>query len=121
MAWPPAMPREPLASARIFSISSCAPGLSATSMLGQNLKCERLQRVSRQQRGGFAEFDMTGGLAPAQNVVVHAGQVIVHQGIGMDHFDCGGYDFDSRRIGFGQLARGEGEQRTHAFAAPSTA
>ena len=47
IAWPPAMPREPLATASIFSISSCALGSVGEHVLGQELKRERLQRVAR--------------------------------------------------------------------------
>jgi len=92
-------------------------GAVREDVFGQNLKRQRLQRVAHQQRGGLVEFDVTGGLAATQDIVVHAGQVIVHQRIGVDHLDGGGHDFDPRRICRRQFARGESEQGPHALAA----
>ena len=81
------------------------------------LKCEGLQGVADQQRGGFIVFHMAGGFAAPEHVVVHAGQVVMHQGIGVDQFDRGGGDADARRIGAGEFAGGIGQQGAHALAA----
>ena len=48
---------------------------------------ERLQRIAGEDRGGFVERDMHGRLAAAQCVVVHRGQVVVHERVGVDEFD----------------------------------
>ena len=50
----------------------------------------RLQGVSRQHRQGLAVDLVVGGLAPAKVVVVHAGQVVVDQGVGVDHLHRAG-------------------------------
>ena len=46
----------------------------------------RLQRVPGQDGDGFAENFVAGGTATAQIVVVEGGQVVVNQGIGVQHF-----------------------------------
>ena len=59
-----------------------------------------------------------GGLAAAQHVVVHAGQVVVHQRIGVDQLDRGAGDLAAARArAAGHLAGGERQQRPHALAA----
>ena len=50
----------------------------------------RLEGVPRQDGHGLAVDLVVGGLAPAQIVVVHAGQVVVDQGVGVDHLQCAG-------------------------------
>ncbi|MCY1518254.1 hypothetical protein D9M68_529660 [compost metagenome] len=64
---------------------------------GEQLEGQRLQRVAREQRVGFAELHVHGGLAAAQHVVVHARQVVVHQRIGVDEF--GGAGRTQRGVG----------------------
>ena len=95
----------------------CSAGSSASRRSAMQLERQRLQGVAHQQRGRLVVFDVHRGLAAAQDVVVHAGHVVVHQRIGMDHFHRRGDDFQARRIGAGEFARGKGEQRTHALAA----
>ena len=77
----------------------------------QQFEGQRLQRVAGQQRIGLAELHVHGGLATAQHVVVHAGQVVVHERIGMDQFDRTGRA--QRRLADGGARRGE---RRHRFA-----
>src|SRR6185312_16040179 len=45
-------------------------GIRGEPMLGEELEREALQRVAREERRGFVELDMAGGLAAAQHVVV---------------------------------------------------
>jgi len=56
-----------------------APRLVGHWLLGHDLEGKALQAVADQQSGGFVEFQMHRGLAPPQHIVVHAGQIIVHQ------------------------------------------
>ena len=58
--------------------------------LGQDLEGAGLQGVAGQDGGGFVEGAVGAGLAAAQIVVVHGGQVVVHQAVGVQHFDAGG-------------------------------
>ena len=45
----------------------------------QQLKSQRLQRITYQQRLSLAKLDMHRWLAAAQHIVVHARHVVVHQ------------------------------------------
>ncbi len=87
------------------------------------LKGQRLQRVARQQRAGLAVAHVHGGLDPAQHVVVHAGQVVVHQRVGVDQLDCAGAaanGFMGRRAQGrtgDRFGRGPHQQWAQAFAA----
>ena len=56
-------------------------------------------------------------LAAPQRVIVHAGQVVMDQRIGVDQLDRRGARIDTRKAGAGQLRRGVREQRPHALAA----
>ena len=60
--------------------------------IAQHLECQALQAVAHQQRGGLVEGDMAGRFAAAQDVVVHAGKVVVHQGVGVNQLHCRGGD-----------------------------
>ncbi len=56
----------------------------------QGLEGHGQQRVPRQQGHGLAEHHVIGGLAPPELVIVHTGQVIVDQRVGVNHFHSGG-------------------------------
>jgi len=56
-------------------------------LLQQQFKRQHLQRIASQQRRGLAILHVHGRLAAAQHVVVHAGQVVVHQRVGVDQLD----------------------------------
>ena len=43
------------------------------------------QSVPRQQGGGLRKLPVARGFAPTVVVIVHTGQVVVYQGIGVDH------------------------------------
>src|SRR6266568_1321489 len=87
----------------------------------EQLKCERLKAVAREQRGRNVEFDVTGGLAAPKHIVVHARKVVVHQRVGMNVFDRAGRDLELERIGAGGIvcrgfSRGEHEQGPYPLA-----
>jgi hypothetical protein len=52
----------------------------------ERLKSERLQGVSAENRGGLIKRAVAGWAAPSQVVVVHCRQVVMYQGIRVDHF-----------------------------------
>ncbi len=49
------------------------------TMAGKQLESAGVQGVAGQNGGGFVEGLVAGGLAPAQVVVVHGGQIVVNQ------------------------------------------
>ena len=51
------------------------------------LEGEGLEGVAGEDGDGFAEDDVAGGLAAAEVVVVERGEVVVNEGVGMDHFE----------------------------------
>ena len=55
----------------------------------QHFEREHLQRVADQDRGGLVEGAVAGRPAAPQIVVVHGGQVVVHQGVDVDELDRG--------------------------------
>jgi len=65
---------------------SCCGG-NSRGCLGQHFEGARLQGIAGEDRRCFVERAMTGGPAAAQIVVVHGGQVVVHQAVDVDEFD----------------------------------
>ena len=57
------------------------------AMLGGAEEGQRLQRVAGEDGGGLIEGLMAGGPAAPQVVVVHRRQIIVDQGVGVEHLD----------------------------------
>ena len=68
----------------------------------EQLEGEGVQGVPGEDRGGFVEGAVAGGLAPAQVVVVHRRQVVVDQGVGVDQLHR-----HRRHVGLFQAAAGE--------------
>ena len=89
----------------------------------QQFKRHRLQGVTGEHGAGLAKFHMHGGFTPAQHVVVHTRQVVVHQRICMDQFHrTGGAQRNFGRIrsrwplAAGRLRRRQHQQGTQALA-----
>ncbi len=76
------------------------------TVLGEQLKRERLQTIAHEEGGCLVEFDVASRLAAPKNVVVHARQVVVHERVGVNAFDGAGRDFQPRRVGAGRFPRG---------------
>ena len=55
--------------------------------IGENLEGEGQQRVAGEDGGRLVEGLVGGGLAPPQVVVIHGGQVVMHQRIAMHAFE----------------------------------
>ena len=53
--------------------------------MGDGLEGEGLEGVAGEDGGGFAEDDVAGGLAAAKVVVVEGGEVVVDEGVGVEH------------------------------------
>ena len=58
--------------------------------LGKNFKSDRQECIARQDRDPFAKNFVARGAAAAQVVVVHAGEVVMDEGIGVDTFHGAG-------------------------------
>ena len=56
----------------------------------QNFKCHRLQGVTCQDRRCLVKFYMTAWLSASGGGIIHRWQIIMHQRIGVQTFDCGG-------------------------------
>ena len=57
--------------------------------LGDGLEGQGLEGVAGEDGGGFAEDNVTGGLAAAEVVVVECGEVVVDEGVSVEHFERG--------------------------------
>ena len=73
--------------ARAISPMMRDPRFRRTTKLGQHFVGLRLQRVTRQNRNGFAKDLVAGGAAAAQVVVVERRQIIVDERVGVQHLE----------------------------------
>ena len=62
-------------------------GLKVRVALAEQFEGFALQGIAHQQGRGFIKLLVATGLAAAKVIVVHAGQVVVHQGISVHQFD----------------------------------
>ncbi len=88
---PPTMPRAPAAAPSAEHQLAACQRVGMGVGLGQHLEGAGLQGVAGQDGGRLVEGAMAGRLAAAQVVVVHRRQVVVHQGIGVQHLDRRGH------------------------------
>ncbi len=86
-------------------------------MSGQDLECQRLQRVAGQDGGGLVEGPVAGRPAAPQVVVVHGRQIVVDQRVGVDDLDRGRHVVEFRFLEAKRVARRIHQQRAHALAA----
>ena len=99
------LPRQHPADAR--RPDDFAQGRESVGMSRSNHHFHRVgqQRVSRQYRQCLAEHHMIGGFAPAHRIVVHGGQIVMNEGIGVDHFQRRGKGQRRFRVSTAQFAR----------------
>ncbi|MCY1171823.1 hypothetical protein D9M73_119460 [compost metagenome] len=83
----------------------------------QNFKGERMQRITRQNRGCLVKRLMDGRLAAPHVVIIHCGKIVVDQRIDMDALDRGTRPTDRIAIDVEQTPGREHKQRAQAFAA----
>ena len=86
-------------------------------VLRQRVERLGLQGIANQQCGRFIEFDVAGGFAATQDIVIHAGQVVMDQRIGVDQLDSDGRNIEHAAVGAENCAGGMAQQRAHALAA----
>src|SRR6266478_5978976 len=82
---------------------------------------ESQQRVSGQDGYGFAKFFVASRFAAAEVVVVESGQVVVDQGIGVDHFDGASGMQRGGNVGHEDSRRLEAQNRADALASGKNA
>ena len=82
----------------------------------ENVKRLGEQGVAAQDRHALAKNLVAGGPAAAQVVVVHAGQVVVHQRIGVQDFHRAGRGHGLHGIAATGFGGGKAEDRTQTFA-----
>ncbi len=88
-------------------------GQPAQDFVGLSLQC-----IAGQYRDGFPKNHVTSRTSAAQIVVVERRQIIVDEGIGMQHFERGSQIVDAGRQRAGHhAARLPAENRAQAFAA----
>lgn len=80
---------------------------------GENEEGFGEEGVAGEDGGGLVEGDVDGGIAAAQRAVVHGGKVVVHEGVGVEHFHGGG---GGRGVGGGGVEVGGGEEEDGAQA-----
>ena len=83
------MPRHP-GGVREQPDHAQACGFRDARRAGEDLERQGLQAVAHEHRGRLVEGDVTGGAPPAEVVVVHGGEVVVHEGIRVDVLERGG-------------------------------
>ena len=97
----------------------CALRTDDAERLGAQRRFKRLRQkaVAREQRLAFTENLVVCGLAAAHVVVVHAGQIVVDQRIGVHHFDGAGKRHRFLLRAAAQLAELERQHGAHALSA----
>ena len=92
--WPPIMPGgrgllapTPVPTARETSRRMATVVAGGDGERGDGLEGEGLEGVAGEDGDGFAEDDVAGGLAAAEVVVVEGGEVVVDEGVGVEHLE----------------------------------
>ena len=75
------------------------------------------QPVACQHRIGFPIYLVVGGLAPAEIVIIHTGQIVVNEGVGVHHFQPTGEGEGILFPAPKQPAHRQGQGRTDPFSA----
>ena len=73
----------------------------------------RLESVSCQHRHSLTVNLVAGGLAPAEVVVIHTGQIVVNQGIGMDQLQSAAKGNGPPPLAPHQVTESQGHYRPH--------
>src|SRR5579885_1883616 len=82
----------------------------------QDLESQRQKRVAGQDGNRFAKGLMTSGAAAAEVIVVKGRQIVMNQGVGMNHLERAGDIFYAPREVRNGLRAGDAQQRPYPFA-----
>ena len=85
-------------------------------VLADDLKGAGLQAVADQHGGSFVVGHVTAGLAVAQFVVVHGRQIVVDQGVAVDHLHGNGRGLSPIGGSPQAVAGGQRQQRSQTLA-----
>ena len=112
------MPAGPAARASQARILICACGRAGERAVdGKHLERERLQSIAGKDCGRLIELPMRGRAAAPQVIVIHRGQIVVHERVGVDQLDGGCERIERRFVGADELATRIDEQRPYALPA----
>jgi len=93
------------------------PGVAAIGLgAGDRGKGLGQEAVSGENGDGFAEYLVVGGSATAEIVVIHTGQVVMDEGIGVDTLDGTGGGQGGDFVATGGPGGGEAKNGAQAFA-----
>ena len=92
-------------------------GIGAGIGLAQDVESQGMQAIAREHGGRFVEGGVHGGFAVAQFVIVHAGQIIVDERIGMNCFDGAAGIDRGAAVDPEQVGGRDEQQRAHPLAA----
>ena len=92
------------------------PAFKPVRRRGHDLKGLGEQAVPGQDGGGLVKLLVAGGPAPAQIVVVHGRQIVVDQGIGVDHLQGAGHGQGFARVAPHRVRRGQAQDGAQPFA-----
>jgi hypothetical protein len=110
------MPSAPLALASPSDQREALVGV-AGSRVGEEFEREGLERVTDKDRGRLIPCLVNGGPPAPQVIVIHAGQVVMDEAIGMHAFDGGGGVKRLLRRHAKQPSRFQYKKAAQAFAA----
>ncbi len=91
-------------------------GSESPGNIRQHLIAPRHQGISGQNGDRIAEDFVTGREPPSQVVVIQRRQVVMDQGIGVHHFDCGAKVQKNVAVSRKALSRSQHQNGTHALA-----
>ena len=84
----------------------------------EDLEGQGLEGVAGEDGGGLVEGPVDGGPPPPEVVIVHAGQVVVDQAVGVDAFQGAGDAVEAGGLHVEQFASLEDEEGPEALARP---
>jgi hypothetical protein len=80
------------------------------------LKCNGKESIARQHGGCLVEGDMRRRSSSAEVVIVHAWEIVMDQGICVQHFHGSANTQSARRIDVKQRRRAQNQKRAQPFA-----
>ena len=113
---PPIIPLTVPVAAAISRMMRNLDRIGKPGNIRQHLIAPRHQGISGQNGDRIAEDFVTGREPPSQVVVIQRRQVIMDQGIGVHHFDCGAKVEKNVAVSRQALSRGQHQDGTHALA-----
>ena len=86
-------------------------------MIGENFERECQKRIAGEHGGGLVEGHMNGRPPAPEIVVVHAGEIVMHERIGVHGLDRRSHPKRARRINVEEFCTAQHEERAQPLAA----